>query len=161
MFCNEDEGAKGGDYETEEHERIWAFLTSRRWHTGVVGSVDRTSHRLTSMDIRYNHGSLIHCLRASHSRDAPDLLAIGGEHSVAVLQVVSHFKCRISQQYDKFTGSVRDHCDANRDLQPWVQDNCDSLVVAHRFSFVLRRLVDRVSRSTDLRWLGFTLTPLL
>lgn len=46
----------------------------------------------SAMDIRYNHGSLIHCLRASHFRDAPDLLAIGGEHTVAVLQVVSHFK---------------------------------------------------------------------
>ena len=51
------------------------------------------------MDIRYNHGSLVHCLRASHSQDAPDILAIGGEHSVAVLQVVSHFKCRISHQF--------------------------------------------------------------
>lgn len=44
------------------------------------------------MDIRYNHGSLIHCLRASHSQDAPDLLAVGGEHSIAILQVVSRFK---------------------------------------------------------------------
>lgn len=40
------------------------------------------------MDVRYNHGSLIHCIRASHSQDAPDLLAIGGEHSVAVLRVL-------------------------------------------------------------------------
>ena len=53
----------------------------------------------TNMDIRYNHGSLIHCLRASHSQDAPDLLAIGGEHSIAILQVVSHFECIISQQF--------------------------------------------------------------
>jgi len=49
------------------------------------------------MDIRYNHGSLIHCLRASHSQDASDLLAVGGEHSVAVLQVVSCLESRISQ----------------------------------------------------------------
>jgi hypothetical protein len=61
--------------------------------------LDRFSHPRTNiMDIRYNHGSLIHCLRASHSRDAPDLLAIGGEHSIAVLQIVSYFRCRISQR---------------------------------------------------------------
>ena len=53
--------------------------------------VDRPFHLQTSMDIRYNHGSLIHCLRASHSQDAPNLLAVGGEHTVAILQVVSRF----------------------------------------------------------------------
>ena len=69
---------------------IWGWRQAR--------SPDRFSQLRTSMDIRYNHGSLIHCLRASHSRDAPDLLAIGGEHSVAVLQVVSHFKCQFPQR---------------------------------------------------------------
>jgi hypothetical protein len=58
-----------------------------RW--SIIGS----TRLRTSMDIRYNHGSLIHCLRASHSQDAPDLLAIGGEHSIAILQVVSRFEC--------------------------------------------------------------------
>jgi hypothetical protein len=91
------------------------------------------------MDIRYNHGSLVHCLRASHSQDAPDILAIGGEHSIAILQIVSHFKCRIAHQCARIhTGSVRHHCDTNRHLQRWVEDNRDSLVVADRFSFTLR-----------------------
>lgn len=96
VFCNEDKGAEGSSYETEEHEWIWAFPTSRRRrHTGTVAEarllVDRPFHLQTSMDIRYNHGSLIHCLRASHSQDAPNLLAVGGEHTVAILQVVSRF----------------------------------------------------------------------
>ena len=47
------------------------------------------SAHLLNMDIRYNHGSPIHCLRASHTQDASDLLAIGGEHSIAILRVVS------------------------------------------------------------------------
>ena len=41
------------------------------------------------MDIRYNHSTLIHVLRACPNDDATDLLAIGGEHSVDVLLVVS------------------------------------------------------------------------
>ena len=43
-----------------------------------------------AMDIRYNHSTLIHVLRACPNDDATDLLAIGGEHSVDVLLVVSH-----------------------------------------------------------------------
>lgn len=39
------------------------------------------------MDIRYNHPTLIHVLRACTNDDATDLLAIGGEHSVDVLLV--------------------------------------------------------------------------
>lgn len=42
------------------------------------------------MDIRYNHPTLIHVLRACTNDDATDLLAIGGEHSVDVLLVVSY-----------------------------------------------------------------------
>ena len=38
-------------------------------------------------DIRYNHGSDIHVVRANKD-DATDLLAIGGTHSVQVLQFV-------------------------------------------------------------------------
>lgn len=63
----------------------------------MVASAFTRSFLLSAMDIRYNHGSLIYCLRASHFRDAPDLLAIGGEHSVAVLQVVSRLKRRMSR----------------------------------------------------------------
>jgi hypothetical protein len=84
-------------------------------------TVDHCSSRpQTSMDIRCNHGSLIHCLRASHSQDAPDLLAIGGEHSIAILQVVSRFKLRISHSVHQLAGLVRYHGYANRHLQRWV-----------------------------------------
>ena len=41
--------------------------------------------------------------------------------------------------------SARHHRDANRDVQRGMQDNRDSLVIADRFSFALRRLVIGVS----------------
>ena len=41
------------------------------------------------MDIRFDHGSDIHVVRANCD-DAPDLVAIGGTHSVQVLLTVSH-----------------------------------------------------------------------
>ena len=40
------------------------------------------------MDIRYDHGADVHVVRANHD-DAPDLVAIGGAHSVQVLLTVS------------------------------------------------------------------------
>jgi len=39
---------------------------------------------------RYDHGSLVHVVCACYNDDAADVLAIGGEHSVDVLQIV-HF----------------------------------------------------------------------
>lgn len=42
------------------------------------------------MDIRYNHPTPIHVVRSCPNDDATDLLAIGGEHSVDVILVVSH-----------------------------------------------------------------------
>ena len=41
------------------------------------------------MDIRYDHGSEIQAVRANCD-DAPDLIAVGGVHSVQVLLTVSH-----------------------------------------------------------------------
>ena len=41
----------------------------------------------TTMDLRYDHGSEIHVVRANCD-DAPDLIALSGEHSVQVLLVV-------------------------------------------------------------------------
>jgi len=40
------------------------------------------------MDLRHDHGALIHVVRASDNADAPDLVAIGGENSVSVLLIV-------------------------------------------------------------------------
>ena len=39
------------------------------------------------MDLKYNHQTIIYVLNACHNDDAPDLVAIGGEHSVEVIQV--------------------------------------------------------------------------
>ncbi|KDQ59396.1 hypothetical protein JAAARDRAFT_32955 [Jaapia argillacea MUCL 33604] len=39
------------------------------------------------MDVKFNHGSQIHVVRACQNDDAHDLLAIAGEHSVQVLQI--------------------------------------------------------------------------
>ena len=40
------------------------------------------------MDLRHDHGALIHVARACDNADAPDLVAIGGENSVSVLLIV-------------------------------------------------------------------------
>ena len=40
------------------------------------------------LDLRHDHGSLIHVVRACDNADAPDLVAIGGENSVSVLLIV-------------------------------------------------------------------------
>lgn len=40
------------------------------------------------MDIRYGENTLIHVVKASYADDAPDLVALGGDNFVNVLQVV-------------------------------------------------------------------------
>jgi hypothetical protein len=40
------------------------------------------------MDLRHDHGALIHVVRACDNADAPNLIAIGGENSVSVLIIV-------------------------------------------------------------------------
>ena len=40
------------------------------------------------MDLRHDHGALIHVVRACDNADAPDLVAIGGDNSVSVLLIV-------------------------------------------------------------------------
>ncbi|KAH9063679.1 hypothetical protein EDB83DRAFT_2506453 [Lactarius deliciosus] len=39
------------------------------------------------MDLRHDHGALIHVVRACDNADAPNLIAIGGENSVSVLLI--------------------------------------------------------------------------
>ncbi|KAH9999033.1 hypothetical protein BJV77DRAFT_1058578 [Russula vinacea] len=39
------------------------------------------------MDLRHDHGALIHVVRACDNADAPDLVAIGGENTVSVLLI--------------------------------------------------------------------------
>lgn len=41
-----------------------------------------------TMDLRHDHGALIHVVRACDNADAPNLIAIGGENSVSVLLIV-------------------------------------------------------------------------
>ena len=40
------------------------------------------------MDLRHDHGALIHVVRACDNADASDIVAIGGENSVSVLIIV-------------------------------------------------------------------------
>jgi hypothetical protein len=40
------------------------------------------------MDLRHDHGALIHVVRACDNADAANLIAIGGENSVSVLLIV-------------------------------------------------------------------------
>jgi hypothetical protein len=42
----------------------------------------------STMTHRYDHGSVVYVVRACYNDDAADLVAIGGEHSVDVLQIV-------------------------------------------------------------------------
>ncbi len=46
------------------------------------------SKLMTMMDLRHDHGALIHVVRACDNADAPDLVAIGGENTVSVLLIV-------------------------------------------------------------------------
>ncbi|KZP24876.1 hypothetical protein FIBSPDRAFT_1041985 [Athelia psychrophila] len=41
------------------------------------------------MDLKHNHGSLVYVVRACYNDDAIDLIALGGEHTVEILQVTS------------------------------------------------------------------------
>lgn len=46
-----------------------------------------SSARVASMDLSYSHQTTIYVLQACHTEDAPDLIAIGGEHSVEIVSV--------------------------------------------------------------------------
>ena len=56
--------------------------------------LDYTLHRYClhytrqDMDVRHYHGSDVHVVRACHNDDGIDLIALGGIHSVQVLQTV-------------------------------------------------------------------------
>jgi hypothetical protein len=47
------------------------------------------------MDLRHDHGALIHVVRACDNADAPDLVAIGGENTVSVLLIVCATKLHL------------------------------------------------------------------
>jgi len=57
------------------------------------------SHRTTfgsalmTTRIEYEHGTDINVIKACLNGNAPDLIAMGGEHSVEILQVVSVAQC--------------------------------------------------------------------
>lgn len=79
-----------------EGPRIWILVLRRSSHTNdccctgycILVYID---DQLLVMDIRYNHPSFIHVLRACQNDDAADLIALGGDHSVDILLVVSSF----------------------------------------------------------------------
>ena len=41
-----------------------------------------------AMDVRHSHGSTVHVVRACCEDDAADLIAVGGDHSVEIIQIV-------------------------------------------------------------------------
>ena len=55
----------------------------------VSASLDIRGHGFAlTMDLRHDHGALIHVVRACDNADAANLIAIGGENSVSVLLIV-------------------------------------------------------------------------
>lgn len=46
--------------------------------------------RLSNMDFDHKVAGTIYVLAASHTDDAPDLIAVGGDHSIEILLVVLH-----------------------------------------------------------------------
>ena len=52
------------------------------------------------MDLEFNHPTDIYSLRPCRNTDAPDIVAIGGEHSVEVIQVVSIFFFLLNVNFD-------------------------------------------------------------
>lgn len=55
------------------------------------------------MDLRHDHGSIIHIVRACDNADAPDFVAIGGENSVSVLLIVCATILLYTRVYVMFT----------------------------------------------------------
>jgi hypothetical protein len=106
----------------------------------------QSPRRCKQMDLRHDHGSIVHVVRASYSDDAPDLLACGGEHSVQVLHVVSnpHLDAIITHGYENIC-TERHIGDPNRIFSRRFSDNRSGMVVKNSITLVFRRVVHRVS----------------
>lgn len=82
LFPAFDDGEKCSERrkrESEEQPRVGPFSNGWLCHTNLA------------MDLEFNHPTDIYSLRPCRNTDAPDIVAIGGEHSVEVIQVVSIF----------------------------------------------------------------------
>jgi hypothetical protein len=101
------------------------------------------------MDLRHDHGALIHVVRACDNADAPDLVAIGGENSVSVLLIVCATTLLYTRIYDSPSTRVIDRHvrRPSRLLSSRFPYHRPSLVPTRRFSLFIRSMVHRVKTS--------------
>lgn len=95
-FDDGEKCSKGRERESEEQPRVGPFSNGWLCHTNLA------------MDLEFNHPTDIYSLRPCRNTDAPDIVAIGGEHSVEVIQVVSIFfsndtKCQLDSNFQSDT----------------------------------------------------------
>ena len=81
-----------------------------------------------AMDLEFVHPTQIYSLRPCRNQDATDLLAVGGEHSVDIVQVV----CTLYPAIHPTTKLLGAHSlSSNCFLSHWLTDHCSRLVVPH------------------------------
>jgi hypothetical protein len=94
VLCEVQKRRRRENCQSKEGPRTWC---ARPCHglsclrlCGVMDSCFSTNFQMSrQMQPRYDHGSLVQAVRACANDDATDLIAVAGEHSVHVIQVVS------------------------------------------------------------------------
>lgn len=93
-----------------------------RWETCVEINI--------AMDLEFQHPTDIYSLAACRNNDALDLVAIGGDHSVEVVQVVRESQpCSSRNRYTSTNFSDNKHLHSSRVFSYWFTYNCACLVV--------------------------------
>jgi len=112
------------------------------------GSTGMARRALASMDLRHDHGTLIHIVRACDNADAPDLVAIGGENSVSVLLIVCATILLYIRLFVHPSTRVIDRqvCRPSRFLSSRFPYHRPSLVPTRRFSLFIRPMAHRVKQ---------------
>jgi hypothetical protein len=104
---------------------------------------------LATMAQRFDHGSLILAVRACYNDDATDLLAVAGDHSVDVLQLVC---ISLLGDSSHWTSTVTRSSHANRVLSYWIKGHYFGLVAQNGFSLFQRPMAPRVGRNAATYW---------
>ena len=92
------------------------------------------------MDLEFNHPTDIYSLRPCRNTDAPDIVAIGGEHSVEVIQVASIFPSSLAQNSSHSNSQVGYCVPPPRVFPRRVAYHCHRMVLPHRVPFVDRKV---------------------
>jgi hypothetical protein len=94
------------------------------------------TYYIFAMDLQHNQGTQVFVLRACYNDDATDLLAIGGEHSVDILLVVSTNS--FSHILSPLTPtSIDRHClRTSGFFSYWFEDNRPCLVFCYSFAYL-------------------------